>query len=150
MNYNLGFIFWFMLLGHLSGDFIFQNDLMALNKKKNTAKGYWCCLLHCLVYTLCVSVFTGLVLPLKFVTSMRFIYFINIVMWPHFFIDKYNIVSYWCKLYGKSLPWDKTKTKDKGWDKVSISFMSLVYIVIDNTLHLILMTLGLLLLIAHQ
>lgn len=39
-----------LLIGHLIGDYIIQNDYLALNKTKNSL----ICLLHCLLYTLAV------------------------------------------------------------------------------------------------
>ena len=35
------------LIGHLVGDFIFQNDWLAKNKKNNS----WICGLHCAIYS---------------------------------------------------------------------------------------------------
>lgn len=39
-----------LLLGHLLGDYIFQNDWQAANKTSRT----WPCLVHCLFYTMAV------------------------------------------------------------------------------------------------
>ena len=48
-----------LLVGHLLGDYIFQNDWMALNKTKMTLKGWAACAVHAWVYTTCVAVTTG-------------------------------------------------------------------------------------------
>jgi len=39
-----------LLLGHLCGDFLFQTENMALNKSKNTFKGWYYAIIHCLTY----------------------------------------------------------------------------------------------------
>ena len=46
-----------MVLGHLMGDYIAQNNWMALNKSKYDKLGWVACLTHCVIYTLCVCVF---------------------------------------------------------------------------------------------
>lgn len=43
------------IIGHLVGDYLLQNDWMALNKKQ----GSWACALHCLIWTTSVMVFSG-------------------------------------------------------------------------------------------
>jgi hypothetical protein len=42
-----------LLCGHLVGDFILQNDYLALNK----TRAHFPCLVHCLLYTLAVFLF---------------------------------------------------------------------------------------------
>lgn len=42
-------------LGHMVGDYIFQNDWMAENKKSQTFP----CLVHCLIWATCVTLFAG-------------------------------------------------------------------------------------------
>lgn len=57
------------LIGHLVGDYLLQNDWMALNKKKAVLP----CLVHCLLYTLAIWAFTGWGLfPLSFVFLSHF------------------------------------------------------------------------------
>lgn len=43
------------IIGHLVGDYLLQNDWMALNKKKRTLP----CAVHCGLWTLAVCVFAG-------------------------------------------------------------------------------------------
>ena len=42
------------IVGHLVGDYLLQNDWMALNKKKSTFH----CVVHCLIWTACVCLFS--------------------------------------------------------------------------------------------
>jgi len=69
------------LLLHLFGDFIVQNDYVALNKKKNTLKGWIYCLFHCITYAL----------PFLLITNWKAVIGIGLT---HFIIDKTNIVAY--------------------------------------------------------
>lgn len=98
------------LVGHLVGDYLLQNDWMALNKKKSSLH----CAVHCLVWTACVVSFATWPLwtavPL-FVT--------------HFIQDRTNIVSHYMDLVGQTsfrtgpcAPWSS--------------------IVVDNVLHILL------------
>lgn len=43
------------MVGNLMGDYLFQNDWMALNKKKSTFH----CLVHCTIWTACVLLCSG-------------------------------------------------------------------------------------------
>lgn len=43
------------IIGHLVGDYLLQNDWMAVNKKKRTLP----CAVHCLLWTLAVMGFAG-------------------------------------------------------------------------------------------
>jgi hypothetical protein len=68
------------LVGHLVGDYLLQNDWMALNKKRDS----WPCLIHCSIWTACVVGFAQwplwTIVPL-FVT--------------HFIQDRTQIIKFW-------------------------------------------------------
>lgn len=75
------------LVGHLVGDYLAQNDWMALNKKKSTLH----CAVHCAIWTLCVVTFAGWwswpVIAALFAT--------------HFAQDRTNIIRWWMSLVGQ-------------------------------------------------
>lgn len=53
-----------MLVGHLVGDYLLQNDWMALNKKFKNFEGRLACGVHCFLWTLSVlAFFFGLAVP---------------------------------------------------------------------------------------
>lgn len=55
------------LMGHLIGDYLLQNDWMALNKKKAT----WPCFVHCVIWSMTVALcahWPPWTLPILFVT----------------------------------------------------------------------------------
>ena len=64
---------------HLFGDYIVQNDNIALNKKKNTLKGWLYCTFHCATYSL----------PFLLIASWWAVLGIFL---SHFLLDKTNIV----------------------------------------------------------
>lgn len=74
------------LISHLFGDFVFQNDWMAINKNQYTLKGWVACFVHCLVYTLFFfGQSTWLQLSLIFLT--------------HFIIDKFSVARFWTQTF---------------------------------------------------
>lgn len=74
------------LIGHLVGDYIAQNDWMALNKKTSS----WHCFVHCVIWTTCVCAFGQLAL-LAWIPLF--------VM--HFIQDRTSIVVRWMRFIGQ-------------------------------------------------
>ena len=138
---------WFigLLLGHLTGDYILQNSWMALNKKQHLS----ICMLHCAVYTFCVC--AGLTL---FNVPFSLILVLGIYL-SHIVLDATSLVDKWMKFYGitsfttcipSRINNDNKEIPD--WDSeinasqiVQTMFGTICYVVIDNTLHLIMMVL---------
>ena len=129
-----------LLLCHFVGDYYLQSDWMALNKNKQTIP----CLVHVILYTLC---------------------FLPFVSWPalavigvsHFIIDRFSIKRFiWFKNHLNPKfeypPFDQcniTGYYDKRVDELDAKTLAtygpgrpvhltlMLYIVSDNTLHLI-------------
>ncbi|MBV5347785.1 DUF3307 domain-containing protein [bacterium] len=137
---------WFagMLLGHLMGDYVLQNNWMALNKKDNI----WACYVHCLIYTFCVCIgLYGMGIPFNTYSYLNLISFIFL---SHFILDYTNLVSRWMKFYG-TRSWDsalprnylggiQTRSSLNAEQVVRTAFGAFIYIAVDNTLHLVMMT----------
>lgn len=126
------------LLLHLFGDFIVQNDHIALNKKKNTLKGWLYCTVHCITYAL----------PFLLITNWKAVIGIAVT---HFIIDKTNIVAYFLAFRNnvkiETAMFENNKVNNKRW-KYNISnfgflperpFAITIWLLIftDNTLHLL-------------
>jgi hypothetical protein len=107
------------IIGHLVGDYILQNDLLALNKKNPRPGSHpefegdvvkdmnridnwigvsldcWggriACFVHCIIWTLCVCVFAGWNNP----WSIAFLFV------THFIQDRTNIILWWMKIMGQ-------------------------------------------------
>ncbi len=73
-----------LLLGHLVGDYILQNDWQAANKTQR----HWPCLIHCLLYTVSVWAFSFLWLPW---------WGLAICFLSHYPIDRYRLAAWWMK-----------------------------------------------------
>ena len=130
-----------LLFGHLFGDYVFQNKWMAVNKSASSFKS----LVHCIVYTACICLFT----------QNFSILWALIVMLSHFPIDRFSIADAWLKLInGRSLSsflenGDRDIPEQVNWrnyHSLRGGFTSIVYTVTDNTMHLALMYFGYLLL----
>ena len=104
---------WF--IGHLIGDYLLQNDWMAMNKKSLSWKGFFCCFVHCFLWTISIMVCTGwkwwIVIP---------------VFYSHWIFDRTDFVVRYMNLIGA---WAR-------WDKKSETFV-FPYLIMDNTMHMV-------------
>ena len=109
-----------MLIGHLMGDFMFQTDAMAMQKAKSSK---WC-MIHSIEYTICVTLaimfrgYLSLWIPI-------------IVFISHYPIDRYSVGRWWCENY-----------KKMDCSGFSGPIPIIICIVVDNTIHLVLMTIA--------
>ena len=99
------------LILHLVGDYLLQNDWMALGKKNRGAFGHLTCTVHCLLYSLPFFLITS---PLQ----------VTLIFVTHFLIDRWYFIKWYMNLVGQkkfaqppTAPW-------------SIFF-------VDNTFHLV-------------
>jgi hypothetical protein len=75
------------IVGHLVGDYLLQNDWMALNKKKRSLP----CIVHCTLWTLSVCFFAGWwTLPA-----------IAVLWVTHFIQDRTGIILWYMKSIGQ-------------------------------------------------
>lgn len=77
------------IIGHLVGDYLLQNDWMALNKKK--LGGEINCLVHCLLWTLSVCLFSG----------WHSAAAIIVLFFSHIYQDRTDIIAWWMDLIGQ-------------------------------------------------
>jgi len=122
-----------LLFGHLVGDYLLQNKWMAMNKNANNLKA----IVHCLIYTVSIALFTS-----------WNIYWLLWVFSTHFLIDRFSLADKWLNLInGRSLS-DFLNRGSVEYGAGSNShvlrggFTALVYAVVDNTMHLLLMYYG--------
>jgi len=123
-----------LILGHLIGDYLTQNSWMAVNKVRSDVIGYLACFTHCCVYSMAVSAYLFLgnqAFDWRAIdaTALPVIIFIT-----HFPIDKLSLGKIWLERFlGTPMP------KPGGAITIRSIFTIFVYIVVDNTMHLILM-----------
>lgn len=143
MNTEITF-FSSLILGHLAGDYLAQNKWMALNKNGSSFK----CFVHCLIYTTLVYIFT-----MRF--NYSYIWFL-LIFASHYIIDRYSIADIWLNIInGRSLKdFMQNGKKDipneydfENYHILRGGFTSNVYLITDNTLHLLLMYYGFFLII---
>jgi len=140
------------ILGHFIGDYLFQPKWMALGKAADTWKGTWVCFIHSLIYSLCVATMVGLGKTLD-------PWVIGMVFLSHYPIDRYNLAQKWLDItggrnfmndYDEAVVYAKQhKQKWTDGKKIPIivtSFGCIVYTITDNTLHIVLMWIGICLL----
>ena len=131
-----------LVLGHLVGDFLLQPKWMAMDKNGN----WYTCTIHCLVYTLAVTLFTWP--TMAFHLSWPLVVFLT--HWP---IDYFSLADKWLAVIeGRSLKdfflnghknlKEETPELDMNHRILRGGFTSVVYTVTDNTMHLVLMYLA--------
>jgi hypothetical protein len=137
-------VFVYLLFGHLFGDYMLQNKWMALKKSAS----HWVCLVHCLVYTLAIALFTY---PITNKVGFVWLAFIFLTHYP---IDRWSLADKWLKLIDSRSLGEFLREGHlhipPGFDRDNYralrgGFTSFVYAIVDNTMHLTLMYFGYLL-----
>lgn len=118
-----------MMLGHFVGDYLFQNQWMALTKSKPGRYGDLACTVHVLLYTVAIGIFSG-------VWSF---WFLAAVFIPHWVIDRWslaNVLLKWKNGYQMMDTWRQAGSilEMQVW---SVAFAAPVYIANDNTMHFV-------------
>lgn len=81
------------IIGHLVGDYLLQNDWMALNKKRSLS----ICCVHAALWTLSVGLFSGWFFYQNWHGAL-----IGFVLFStHLFQDHTNVVTWWMDLIGQ-------------------------------------------------
>ena len=131
-----------LVMGHLVGDYLFQNEWMALNKSRggNEIPG----LVHALVYTAAVCLFTA---------DIR-AFWVLVVFLSHWPVDRWSLAERWLALiHGRTLEgfmqrghldipyrqYDHLVEGPQNYRILRGGFHGLVYAVTGNTIHLLLM-----------
>lgn len=103
------------IIGHLVGDYLFQTDWMAGQKKAPGAEGFAACLVHCVIWTTCVVLFAG--------WGAGAFWFLFAC---HFAQDRTQLVRWWMTLRWKN---------QTGFTQAPLSPWSLI--VVDNVWHVV-------------
>jgi len=81
------------IIGHLVGDYLLQNDWMALNKKQNLA----ICAVHATIWTLSVALFSGWFFYQNWTGALIG----GVLYFTHLIQDHTNIVVWWMDAIGQ-------------------------------------------------
>ncbi|MTI81850.1 MAG: DUF3307 domain-containing protein [Firmicutes bacterium] len=104
--------FEWLLIGHLVGDFLLQNNWMAMNKKNNI----FALIVHSIVYTTTLYMFS---LPFGGIGLTA----VTILFFSHVILDKRLLVEWWLE--------NINRTPDVFW----------LQVVVDQTFHLLVLVL---------
>jgi len=121
-----------LLMGHMVGDYLLQSTMMATTKgQSSTWRGWAWCVLHCALYT-------GAVLTCLWRFSWPLA---GLVFASHFFIDKFGLADKWGVLIGGRTFAKAVEAMQPMSEKgvLTAAFTCIVYVVTDNTMHLLLM-----------
>jgi len=118
-----------ILLGHLVADYLLQPKKMAIAKSEKGINGLKWCLVHCLIYTAIICLFTFTFNPL----------IIALIFLSHFPIDRWSLASKWLKMI-KGRDFAEAYRSKKEYHEIDFGFSISVYIIVDNTLHLLLLS----------
>ena len=103
--------FSYLLIGHFIGDFLFQTSWMAMHK----ASKWVPLLVHCVVYTVCVTSVALLEVGLLPIEAILLLFA------SHIFLDRRTFVAWWVKTIMR------TEGKEAKW----------ISIMVDQIFHLI-------------
>lgn len=110
------------IVGHLVGDYLLQNDWMALNKKSSSLH----CAVHCAIWTACVCLAAGW-MPANTYNQItaQFILFAL-----HFAQDRTQVIAWWMDTIGQKkfrtgpcAPWSIIVV-DNVWHIVTIALVA--------------------------
>ena len=125
-----------IILGHLVGDYFLQNDWMALSKGKYNGLGWFTCFVHCILYTFAMC----------FITWNFDYSWVALVFFSHFIPDKFGLSEKYLQLIrGRSIVYFFRSPENYVYTPyigLRCGFTSFVYIVVDNTMHLLLLYYG--------
>ncbi len=112
--------FFKVVFAHFIGDFFFQNSFMADNKRKNGVTGFLWCSVHVLVYTTILLLIVG---------DYSTLFFLGVYI-PHWVIDRWSLAYQWMKVLGRG----GLLTSP---NQMEFSFGVVIYVVMDQTAHLL-------------
>lgn len=117
-----------IILGHLVADYLLQPKKMAIAKSGKGIKGFAWCAVHCLIYTAIICLFALTFNPIIIV----------LIFLSHFPIDRWSLASKWLKII-KGRDFIETYNSKPEYYEIDLSFSIMVYTIVDNTLHLLLL-----------
>ena len=105
---------------HLIGDYLIQNDWMALEKKKRSWEGEIACQIHCITYSL----------PFLYIGSWNALL---VIYATHYIIDRFKLIEWYLAVRNCIF---HVKNFGYGIERPVIITVWL-YIIVDNTFHVI-------------
>ena len=138
-------MFW-VVLGHFVGDYLLQSKKMALGKSARGWPGVWQCTKHCLAYT-CAVAWSSLIGLGHVLDPASALLVVAMIFVSHYPIDRWSLGGRWLQMIkGRALlehPGVLVQER-KSVEVVAMNhaFAAIVYTVVDNTMHILLLTAG--------
>lgn len=120
-----------LLIGHVVADYFLQPQWMAEGKSAPGRRGLVISLAHAAVYTFCVALLLWSWSPLA----------LALIFLSHWPVDRYGMAGWWCRNVLSRHFADVSRQPAPDFDSkiIRTSFSTLVYVVVDNATHLILL-----------
>ena len=93
-----------LIVGHLIGDYVLQNDWMAVNKPQRGWKGRGACMLHCVIYSFCIALCVCLDGWKAVADWPTFWTAVGIAFVTHYPIDRWGLTGQWMAFFGQTMP----------------------------------------------
>lgn len=125
---------WYLLFGHLVGEYLLQNRWMTYHKKAFNLP----CLAHCTVYTMSVSLFLTACPEIGTIPVLMVLF----IFISHWIISRYELLDWWFNV----LDINSWNSIDAGIEdnatihhSISISLGTVKYMIANDTLQLLLL-----------
>lgn len=135
-----------LCMGHLMGDYLLQINWMALNKKEKGWTGWIAAAWHCILWTLCVSLWMFPELAPLVAIYPTFIGTLVLIFASHWILDRYGFIEWWLHKIGsrsyhlfldKFVTYDPEGTNHYPDNIHAAAYTAIVQTVADNTLHVL-------------
>lgn len=123
-----------ILFGLFVADYLLQPKQMAIMKSQRDSQGMSICGIHCAIYA---GVSTLFLLGVSAFTINGMLIF-HLFYWSHFIMDRYSLASKWLRMIQGRNFMEEYKNRPEYWE-ISIPFAAIVYVVVDNGLHILFM-----------
>jgi len=145
-------MFW-AIVGHFVGDYLFQSKRVAIGKSSPGRGGIGLCVYHCLAYSGWVWAVVVLGMGWLGNDSPNDLLIVPMVFLTHYPIDRWSLADKWLALVnGRRVglfdikgPGDGSQFHQEAvvvTHAMQQAFAAIVYTVVDNTLHILLMLAG--------
>jgi hypothetical protein len=136
----------YLFFGLIAGDYLLQPKKMAFYKSDKYTMGFWYCYLHSVIFTAAIGLFLYLIpIGLNRILGHKVFevyhatqWFYFIVFFSHYIIDRYSLAQKWLDMIrGRNII--KAWQSNDIYREIDIPFSAIVYVIVDNGLHYMIM-----------
>ena len=138
-------LFIHLIFGHIAGDYLFQSEKMAKYKGSYNKYGYKWCFLHTIIYIASIFAFVTMIplvinyfVPNKMEVIYLSVWFYVINFIGHYVMDYWSLGQKWLNVIrGRNFLNDFSSTDE--YRDIALAFSCMVYVIVDNGIHLMMM-----------